>query len=390
MMHVPLLDLGAQYRTIRGEISSALQQVLQSTAFAGGPFVSAFEKEFASYCGCQFAIGVGSGTAALWLSLLGLGVGAGDEVITTPNTFIATAEAISFCGAAPVLVDVDPVTYTMDPALLERAITSRTRAVIPVHLYGQTADMDAIRTIAKRHGLIVIEDACQAHGAEYKGQKAGSLADAGCFSFYPGKNLGAYGEAGAVTTNDTELASRIRILRDHGQTEKYKHALIGWNSRMDGFQGAILSVKLKYLDQWNQARRQHARHYSDLLEHAPHIVPPREAPYARHVYHVYAVRVPHRDKLMATLAAQGIGCGIHYPVPIHLQKAYEFLGHGRGSFRATEQCARELLSLPMYPELAAEQISQVAAALIRAAEIESAAAWTSVATAPTWQADLAT
>ena len=363
MTHVPFLDLGAQYRSICGELAPALQHVFESTAFAGGPFVADFEKEFAAYCGCDFAIGVSSGTAALWLVMLGLGIGPGDEVITVPNTFIATAEAISFCGATPVFVDVDPQTYTMNPDLLESAITSCTKAIIPVHLYGQPADMDPIRAVAERYGLFVIEDACQAHGAQYKGRKAGSLADAGCFSFYPGKNLGAYGEAGAVTTNNPELAHTIRMLRDHGQTEKYKHALIGWNDRMDGLQGAILSVKLRHLDEWNEARRERARLYTEFLEDVQGIVVPQEAPYARHIYHIYAVRVPHRDRIIADLCGRGIGCGIHYPVPIHLQKAYEFLGYAEGCFPVAEQSAREVLSLPIYPELTLEQLETVAGTL---------------------------
>ncbi len=375
-MHVPLLDLGAQYRSIREELTPALQSVLESTAFAGGPFVAAFEKEFASYCGCEQALGVSSGTSALWLALVGLGVGAGDEVITTPNTFIATAEAISFCGATPVFVDVDPQTCTMDPDLLEPAITPQTKAIIPVHLYGQPADMDPILAVARRHGLIVIEDACQAHGAEYKGRKAGSLGDAGCFSFYPGKNLGAYGEAGAVVTNDAELAQKIRMLRDHGQSEKYRHAVIGWNDRMDGLQGAVLSVKLKHLDEWNDARRERAGFYDELLEDLPHIVLPHEAPYTRHIYHIFAIHVPHRDKLLAILNAQGIGCAIHYPVPIHLQKAYEFLGYRKGSFPVAEKSAQEVLSLPMYAEMTIGQLEMVAdalASLLRAQEFAAPA-----------------
>jgi dTDP-4-amino-4,6-dideoxygalactose transaminase len=363
MTHVPFVDLGAQYRTIHNELGQAIQQVLESTAFAGGPFVAEFEKAFASFCQCEFAVGVSSGTAALWLTLVGLGVGAGDEVVTSPNTFIATAEAISLCGATPVFVDVDPRTYTLDPDLLEGAITSQTKAVIPVHLYGQTADMDPILAVARRHGLLVIEDACQAHGAEYKGRKAGSMGQAGCFSFYPGKNLGAYGEAGAVVTNNPELAQRIRILRDHGQAEKYKHTLIGWNDRMDGLQGAILSVKLGHLDRWNEARRQRASIYDELLAEladSQRIVLPQEASYARHVYHIYAIRVPNRDKVLAALGSLGIGCAIHYPVPIHLQKAYEFLGYGPGNFPVAEECAQELLSLPMYAELDIMQMERVA------------------------------
>jgi dTDP-4-amino-4,6-dideoxygalactose transaminase len=364
MTYVPLLDLRAQYTTIREDVVSALLRVLDSTAFAGGPFVADFEKEFAAYCGCEFAAGVGNGTSALWLSLLALDVGPGDEVITVPNTFIATAEAISLCGATPVFVDIDPDTYTMDPDLLESAVTPRTKAVIPVDLYGQPADMDPILAIARRHGLYVIEDACQAHGAEYKGRKAGSLGDAGCFSFYPGKNLGAYGEAGAVVTNNAELAAKIRILRDHGQTEKYKHAMIGWNDRMDGFQGAVLSIKLKHLDKWNNARRGHARLYGALLEGVEHVILPREAVYARHIYHVYAIRVPRRDELLAALREKDIWCGIHYPIPIHLQKAYESLGYAKGSFPVAERCAQECLSLPMFPELTTEQIESVATEIV--------------------------
>ncbi|MEN6337225.1 MAG: DegT/DnrJ/EryC1/StrS family aminotransferase [Phycisphaerales bacterium] len=364
MTYVPLLDLRAQYTTIREDVVSALLRVLDSTAFAGGPFVADFEKEFASYCGCEFTAGVSNGTSALWLSLLALGVGAGDEVITVPNTFIATAEAISFCGATPVFVDVDPDTYTMNPDLLEAAITPWTKAIIPVHLYGQPADMDPILEIARRHGLYVVEDACQAHGALYKGRRAGTIGDAGCFSFYPGKNLGAYGEAGAVVTNDAKLAEKIRILRDHGQTEKYKHLMIGWNDRMDGFQGAILSIKLKHLDKWNNARREHAGLYNSLLEGVEGVVPPREAAYARHIYHVYAIRVPRRDEMIAALREKDIWCGIHYPIPIHLQKAYEPLGYRKGSFPVAERCAEEYLSLPMFPELTTEQIESVAAEIV--------------------------
>jgi len=267
------------------------------------------------------------------------------------------------------------VTYTMDPDLLEPAITARTKAIIPVHLYGQPADMDPILAVARRHGLIVVEDACQAHGAEYKSRKAGSLGDAGCFSFYPGKNLGAYGEAGAVVTDNAELAQRIRMLRDHGQSEKYKHACIGWNDRMDGLQGAVLSVKLRHLDRWNDARRERADFYDELLEDLPQIVLPREARYAKHTYHIYAVRVPSRDKLLAALNSQGIGGGIHYPIPIHLQKAYECLGYARGSFPVAEDSAREVLSLPMYPELTIEQLEKVAdalAALLRTRDVVAA------------------
>jgi len=361
-MTVPFLDLKAQYVSIRDEIHKELTRVMDDTAFAGGPAVARFEKEFASFCGCEFAVGVGSGTEALWLSLLALGIGSGDEVITVPNSFIATAEAISFTSARPVFVDADARTYAMNPDLLEAVITKKTKAIIPVHLFGHTADMDAILAIAKKKGLYVVEDAAQAHGAQYKGQTAGSLGNMGCFSFYPGKNLGAYGEAGAVVTNDASLAEKIRMLRDHGQKQKHEHAWIGWNSRMDGFQGAILNVKLKYLSEWNEARRRCARRYNELLENSS-IVTPAEADYARHVYHIYAIRTRNRDNLKNALAKKGIHCGIHYPVPIHLQPAYAFLGYQKGSFPVTEKCAQELLSLPMYPELTAEQIETVTTAI---------------------------
>jgi len=359
-MKVPFLDLKAQYLSIKEEIHLALQDVLEQTAFAGGKFVAQFEAKFADYCKADFAIGVNSGTSALWLTLLGLGVGKGDEVITVPSTFIATAEAISYCGATPVFVDIDEKTYNMNPKLLEAAITDRTKAVIPVHLFGQSADMDAILAIAKRYGLWVIEDACQAHGAEYKGQRVGTLGDAGCFSFYPGKNLGAYGEAGAVVTNNAELAEKIRMLRDHGQSKKYYHNMIGWNARMEGFQGAILEVKLKYLNAWNNARRHHAQLYHQLLQQIPNVIVPREAEYARHIYHVYAIRVPEREALMKFLAEKEVQTGIHYPIPIHLQPAYQFLGLRPGSFPVAEQCAQQFLSLPMYPELTDEQIEYTA------------------------------
>jgi len=364
-MKVPYLDLKAQYETIRGEIGDAIQQVLDRTAFAGGQFVAQFEKEFAAYCGTQSAVGVGSGTDALWMALLGLGIGPGDEVVTVPDTFIATAEAISWCGAKPVFVDVDPVTYNMDPSKLEAAITPKTRAIIPVHLFGQMADMDPILEIARKRKLFVIEDASQAHGAEYKGRKAGAIGDAGCFSFYPGKNLGAYGEAGAVVTNNEELDKKMRMLRDHGQAKKYYHSLIGWNARMDGIQGAVLSVKLKHLDAWTEARRKNAKRYDELLRNVPGVNVPVEAPYAKHVYHIYAIRVADRDRLIAALAEKDIHCGIHYPIPLHLLDAYKALGLGKGSFPVTERVASEFVSLPMFPELTIDQIRFVAEGLNR-------------------------
>jgi dTDP-4-amino-4,6-dideoxygalactose transaminase len=362
-MKVPYLDLKAQYESIRGEIGDAIQQVLDRTAFAGGPFVAQFEKEFAAFCGTQFAAGVGSGTDALWMALLGLGIGPGDEVVTVPDTFIATAEAISWCGAKPVFVDVDPVTYNMDPSKLEAAITPKTRAIIPVHLFGQMADMDPVMEIARKRKLYVVEDASQAHGAEYKGKKAGSMGDAGCFSFYPGKNLGAYGEAGAVVTSNEELDGKIRMLRDHGQAKKYHHTLIGWNARMDGIQGAVLSAKLKHLDAWTEARRRNAGIYDELLKGVPGVAAPKEAAYAKHVYHIYAIRVPGRDRLIASLAEKDIHCGIHYPIPVHLLDAYKSLNLGKGSFPVAEQCAAEFVSLPMFAELSREQIEFAAKGL---------------------------
>jgi dTDP-4-amino-4,6-dideoxygalactose transaminase len=360
---VPFLDLKAHHEPIRDEIRQAIERVIDANAFAGGPFVEAFEKDWAAFCGTRHAIGVGNGTDALWLTLLALGVGPGDEVITVPSTFMATAEAVSFCGARPVFVDIEPVTYTMDPARLERAITPRTRAIILVHLFGQVADMDPILEVARRHGIPVVEDAAQAHGATYKGRRAGTFGIAGCFSFYPGKNLGAFGEAGAVVTNDAELADRIRCLRDHGQVRKYHHDHIGWNARMDGIQGAVLQVKLRRLAAANEARRNHARQYARLLADVEQVVLPVEAPGRTHVYHVYAVRVPDRDEVLQRMGRRGIACGIHYPIPVHLQKAYRHLGYDEGSFPVAEQCAREFLSLPMYPELRPEQVELVATEL---------------------------
>jgi len=359
-MKVPFLDLKSQYQSISEEIDTALRQVMHATAFSGGPFVERFEAQFASFCQCSHAIGVGSGTEALWLALLALGIGRGDEVITVPNTFIATVEAISLCGATPVFVDVDEQSYTMNPALLEEAITPRTKGVIPVHLYGQTADLAPIMAIARKHGLFVIEDACQAHGAEYHGRRAGSIGDAGCFSFYPGKNLGAYGEAGGVVTNNPELAAKVRMLRDHGQSRKYHHQVIGVNSRMDGLQGAVLGVKLRHLPRWNEERRRRAEMYREQLSGVDGVILPREMEYAQHIYHIFAVRVRNRDALMAALTEKGVGCGIHYPVPVHLQEAYNFMGMKMGQFPVAEKCADEVVSLPMFAELTEEQIEYVA------------------------------
>ena len=364
-MNVPFLDLKAQYASIRDEVGEALQNVLDNTAFASGPFVAKFEKEYAEFCDSEFAIGVGSGTSALWLTLLALGIGYGDEVITASDSFIATAEAISFCGATPVFVDVEEETYNLNPELIKAAITPRTKAIIPVHLFGQPANMDPIIAVAKKHKLLVIEDACQAHGAEYKGRRTGSLGLAGCFSFYPGKNLGAYGEGGIITTSNKELNDRIRMLRDHGQSQKYYHEIVGWNDRMDGFQGAILSVKLKYLMEWNEKRRSHAKRYSVQLAQLSDVITPVEAKHARHIYHVYAIRTERRDELMNFLKENEIYCGIHYPVPIHLQNAYKSLGYKPGSLPVTEKCANEFLSLPMFPELKDSQIDFIVDAIKR-------------------------
>jgi dTDP-4-amino-4,6-dideoxygalactose transaminase len=351
------------------EINSAIREVIDSGAFAGGPFVTRFEEDFATYCDCQYAIGVGSGTEALWLILLALGVGPGDEVITVPNSFIATAEAITYCGARPVFVDVEEFTYTMDPTGLEQAVTARTKAIIPVHLFGHPADMDPILEVAREHGLLVVEDACQAHGAEYKARKVGTLGDAACFSFYPGKNLGAFGEAGAVVTNNAELQEKIRILRNHGQVRKYHHTIVGWNCRMDGIQAAILRIKLRHLERGNQLRRSHARHYDWALGGIEEVVTPAQRACIRHVYHIYAIRVRDRDEVMRFLAEKGIGCGIHYPVPIHLQEAYRSLGYQRGAFPIAERCATEFISLPMFPELTLGQVQMVVQGVKEAAAV---------------------
>ncbi|MCE5212906.1 MAG: DegT/DnrJ/EryC1/StrS family aminotransferase [Deltaproteobacteria bacterium] len=358
-MKVPFLDLKTQYNGIKDEIHSAINEVIENAAFAGGPFVARFEQEFASFCNCKHVVGVGNGTDALWLSLCALGIGQGAEVITVPNTFIATTEAISLTGAIPVFVDVDEKTNNMNPDLLEVAITKKTKAIIPVHLFGHSADMDPIMAIARKHGLYVIEDACQAHGSEYKGKKAGTIGATGCFSFYPGKNLGAYGEGGAIVTNDDALAENMKIFRDHGQAQKYYHGIIGWNARLDGIQGAVLNVKLKYLQAWNDARRKHAQDYTEGLSEVKEVVVPQEADYTRHVYHIYAIRVNDRNKLMAHLNEKGIACGIHYPVPVHLQDAYRFLKKGKGSFPVAEKCAEQYLSLPMFAELSDEQVAYV-------------------------------
>jgi len=360
---VPFLDLRDHHEPNRAEFERAIREVIDSSAFAGGPFVEKFENEFAAYCGSKYCVAVGSGTDALWLSLLGLGVGEGDEVITVPNSFMATAEAISRCGARPVFVDVEETTYNMDPARVEAAITPRTRAIIPVHLFGHPADLDPILKIAQHHGLLVIEDAAQAHGAKYKEKSAGTIGDAGCFSFYPGKNLGAFGEAGAIVTNNEELQQKMRTLRDHGQVRKYVHTLVGWNCRMDGIQAAVLSVKLKHLEDNNSLRRKHAQRYDERLTHVEGISTPFRASYANPVYHIYAIRTTDRDEVLFAMRQKGVECGIHYPRPIHLQKAYAELGYSLGSFPVAERIADELISLPMFPELREVEIDVVVAAL---------------------------
>jgi dTDP-4-amino-4,6-dideoxygalactose transaminase len=358
---IPYLDLKAQHADLMEEITAAISRVFDSTQFVLGEEVEAFEQEFAAYLGVGHAIAVNSGTSALHLALLASGIGAGDEVITVPFTFVATVAAICYTGARPVFVDIDPRSYTIAVDRIADAITPRTRAIIPVHLYGQPADMDPVVEIASRHGLEVIEDAAQAHAAEYKGRRAGSLGDLACFSFYPGKNLGACGEGGIVVTNDGLRAQTIRQLRDWGQDRKYHHVLRGFNYRMDGIQGAILRVKLRHLDRWTTCRRTRAAQYNRLLDDA--VITPLAMSYARHAYHVYAVRWPDRDGLQQTLRSWGVQTAIHYPVPVHLQPAYADLGYSQGRFPHAEQAAREVLSLPMYPDLTNEQVERVSAAV---------------------------
>ncbi len=362
---IPFIDLKAQYASIKEEIQAAVNATLASTQFTLGKEVAAFEEEFAAYSGGKFGIGVNSGTSALHLALLAAGVGPGDEVITVSCTFVATVAAIDYTRARTVFVDVDSATLNMDVRQVEAAITDRTKAILPVHLHGQPADMDPILEIAHRHGLRVIEDAAQAHGAEYKGRRVGSIGDLGCFSFYPGKNLGAYGEGGMVVTNNEDFAHTIRMLRDWGQERKYHHALKGFNYRLEGIQGAILRVKLRHLDAWTEARRRHAAYYNQLLADID-LQTPVEMPYARHVYHVYAVRMPRRDLLQEALQAQGIQTGIHYPIPVHLQKAYAGFGYGTGDLPVTEKATEELLSLPMFAELQDAQIETVCATVLEA------------------------
>lgn len=355
---VPYLDLKAQYRSIKTEIDAAVGKVLESSQFVLGPEVAAFEQDFAAYCSTSDCIAVNSGTSALHLALLAAGVGPGDEVITVPFTFVASVAAILYTGARPVLVDIDPRTFTIDPNAIERAITRHTKAIMPVHLYGHPADMDPILEIARRHKCVVVEDAAQSHGAKYKSRPVGSIGDIGCFSFYPAKNLGAYGEGGAVTTSNLDYARSIRLLRSWGEDRKYHHLLRGYNYRMEGLQGAILRVKLRHLEKWNEARRDIAKQYAESLAGCG-LQLPSEMPWARHVYHLYTVRSSERDGLQAALQSEGIQTAVHYGTPVHLQPAYADLGYAAGEFPEAERAAKEVLSLPIYPELSSDQVATV-------------------------------
>ena len=357
---IPLVDLKAQYDSIKPEIDNAIRRVLDSTSFIMGEELERFEEEFAQFCDVKFAIGVANGSDALILALRACGIGEGEEIITVPHTFIATTEAITYVGGKIVFVDIDPKTYTIDVSKIEEKINEKTKAIIPVHLYGQPADMDPIIKLAKEYNLKVIEDAAQAHGAEYKGKKVGSIGDVACFSFYPGKNLGAYGDAGMITTNSEEIAKKVKLLRNHGRiTKKYEHEIEGYSSRLDNLQAAILRVKLKYLNQWNGMRRKNARKYNELLNNIDGIITPYEADYAKHVYHLYVIRTEERDKLREELKSKGIATGIHYPIPLHLQPAYNYLGHKKGDFPITEKASQEIISLPMFAELSDEQIEEI-------------------------------
>jgi dTDP-4-amino-4,6-dideoxygalactose transaminase len=359
---IPFVDLKAQYQGIKEEVNAAIQGVLDRCEFTLGSEVKAFEEEFAAYCHASFGIAVNTGTSALHMALLAAGVGPGDEVITVPFTFVASVAAIEYTGATAVLVDIDPVSFTMDPAAIEAAITAKTKAIIPVHLFGQPADMDPILEIAKRHGLVVIEDAAQAHRAEYKGRRVGSMGHMTCFSFYPGKNLGAYGEGGMVVTNNADYTRSIRMLRDWGAEKKYHHVMKGYNFRMEGIQGAVLRVKLRRLDAWTDMRRAAAASYDELFAHSA-VKAPQAMPYAHHAYHIYAIRTHQRQAWQQSLLEQGIQTGIHYPTPVHLLPAYANLGYGVGAFPHAELAAQQVLSLPMFPELTRAQCEQVAHAV---------------------------
>jgi len=357
---IPFVDLRAQYNSIKEEIAEAIQSVLNHSSFIIGEELKKFEEEFSRFCDVKHAIGVANGSDALFLSLRACGIGKGDEVITIPHTFIATTEAISNVGGKVIFVDIDSKTYTIDVYKIEEKITERTKAIIPVHLYGQPADMDPILKIAKKYNLKVIEDAAQAHGAEYKGRKAGSIGDVACFSFYPAKNLGAYGDAGMVLTNDDEISEKVKLLRNHGRiTKKYEHEIEGYSSRLDNLQAAILRVKLRYLNGWNDKRRKNVEVYNKLLSEIDEIILPFEADYAKHVYHLYVIRTKERDGLREVLNSNGIATGIHYPIPLHLQPAYQYLGYKEGDFPIAEKTSQEILSLPMFAELTDEQIKEI-------------------------------
>ena len=371
-MNVRFVDLSAQHKPLEAELKEVFARVLANGTFVLGPEVEKFEQMFAAYCDVQHCVTVTNGTAALQLVLQALGVGPGDEVITVAHTFIATAEAINAAGARPVFVDIDPLSYTLDSTKLEKAITSKTKAIIPVHLYGQPADMDAINAIAAKHRIPVVEDSCQAHGAKYKGRPTGSLGTAACFSFYPSKNLGACGEGGAITTNNSELAKKLRMLRDHGSVKKYEHDFPAYNLRLEGIQGGVLAVKLPHLDSWNNNRRVLAARYQELFAGSK-VVTPKEMPYSHHVYHLYVIVVEDRNALRKALSEQGIENGLHYPVPLHLQKAYAYLGYQEGDFPVSEQVAANHLSLPMYAELPIEQVEHVAKTVLEVLECQPVA-----------------
>lgn len=358
-MHVPFVDLKVQYQTIAAEVEEAMRRVLKSADFILGKELEIFEQEFAAYCEAKYAVGVDSGISALELALRAQDIGEGDEVITVSHTFVATVSSISFTSARPVFVDIDPRTYTIDTSQIEAAITRRTKAILPVHLYGQPADMDAIIAIARKYRLLIIEDACQAHGARYKGKRVGALGDAGCFSFYPAKNLGAYGDGGMVVTNNAEVAEKVRMLRNYGQREKYHHVFLAYNRRLDTLQAAVLRVKLRYLDNWNAARQQAAQLYNELLKGLDIVTTPYAADDRSHVYHLYVIQHPQRDALMGYLRDAAVFTSLHYMIPVHLQPCYEQLGIPRGSLPITESISLRILSLPTYPEIAMEQVQHV-------------------------------
>jgi len=362
-MNIPFVDLKAQYKSIKTEIDESIKKVIDGCSFILGKDVEGFEKKFADFCNSKFCVGVASGTSALCLALKALDIKQGDEVITSANTFIATALAIDYTGAKPVFVDIDENTYNIDVSKIESAITSRTKAIMPVHLYGQPCEMDTILNIAKKHNLYVIEDACQAHGAEYKGKMVGSLGDIGCFSFYPGKNLGAYGDGGAVVTNNKEMDEKLRMLRNYGQKVKYVHLIKGFNSRLDSMQAAVLNVKLNHLEKWTEMRRKNTKLYDKLLKDVKGVIIPKEAEDVKHVYHLYVIRVKDRDGLAEYLKSKGISTVIHYPIPLHLQKAFSSMKLKEGDFPVTEKISKEVVSLPMYPEISNVQINYVCSAI---------------------------